>query len=110
MKNILALTSLLLLPAITPAQTPSPAPLTLPEVISRARSGQYGNIDELLVIRDGKTVAHEKFGLNYVELSRGKKTALGCGTDACADWTHGSEFNYFDPATHPYYKGRPVHT
>lgn len=98
----------LLLPLAAAAQQPSP--LTLPDVISRARSGQYGNIDELFVMRDGKTIAHEKFNLNYVEISRGKRIEIGCGTDACSGWTHGDEFNYFNPTTHPFYRGRPVHT
>lgn len=108
MRKQFALTALVLLTAPLSAQQQAPLPLT--EIVSRARAGSYGNIDELLVIKDGQQLVHEKFNLNYVELSRGKRTALGCGTDACADWAHGDEFNYFSPNTHPFYKGRAVHT
>jgi len=107
MKLVLAL---LLIAAPVVAQQ-STAPLSLADVVARARSGQYGNVDELLVIRDRKTVLHEKFNLDYTEISRGKKTPIGCGIDACADSAAARDaFNYLHPSTHPYYKGRPVHT
>jgi CubicO group peptidase (beta-lactamase class C family) len=112
MKTSLVSLALPLLSASAFAQTPQPqqAPLTLTEIVVRTRQGTYGNVDELLVIRDGKQVLHEKFARDYKEISRGKRTALGCGTDTCEGWTHGEEFNYFHPATHPYYRGKPVHT
>ena len=104
------MTNLLLGLMLAVAQQTAPQALTLSEVVEKARAGGYGNVDEILVIREGKQLLHEKFNRNYVELSRGKRTALGCGTDACEGWTHGEEFNYFAPGTHPYYKGRAVHT
>ena len=76
----------------------------------RIVQGDFGNTDHLVVIQDGKLVLDERFERDYVEISRGKRTALGCGTDACGDGAPATPFNYLDPNTHPYWRGRDVHT
>lgn len=74
-----------------------------------ARSGVYGNIDHLLVIRKGTTVVNSGYARDYREISRGKRGPIGCG-EGCTDsaWMH--EFNYWHPDFHPYYRGRDIHT
>lgn len=74
-------------------------------------TGRYGHIDHMLVVKNGFLVINESFSINYVEISRGKRTPLGCGTDACETEAEASDpFNYIHPSTHPYYKGRDVHS
>jgi hypothetical protein len=84
------------------------APLTA--LADTIRLGKYGNVDRLVVVRNGKLVLSERFPRDYNEISRGKKMALGCGVDACADSSELHEFNYLHPTFHPFYKGRQVHT
>ena len=79
-------------------------------LVDSIRKGTYGNVDRLVVIKNGKLVLSERFPRDYNEISRGKKTAIGCGIDACKDSTELHEFNYLHPTWHPFYKGRPVHT
>ena len=71
--------------------------------------GTYGHVDRLLVIRRGRAVFDQRYSRDYAAISRGRRTAIGCG-DGCADqsWMH--EFNYLHPTFHPYYRGRDVHT
>ena len=76
---------------------------------TRIQTGEFGNVDALLV-RRGKTVLIDRtYGLDYGAISRGQRTPIGCG-EGCADaaWMH--EFNYLHPRWHPYYEGRGVHT
>jgi hypothetical protein len=79
-------------------------------LVDSIRIGKYGNVDKLVVVRNGKLVLSERFARDYNEISRGKRTAIGCGVDACTDSTELHEFNYLHPTWHPFYKGRPVHT
>jgi CubicO group peptidase (beta-lactamase class C family) len=72
-------------------------------------SGVYGNIDRMLVIRNGYAVVNKRYSRNYREISRGRTGPLGCG-EGCADQTKMHEFNYYHPDWHPYYQGRDVHT
>lgn len=95
-------------PATSAAQALDRRPLD--SLVARARGGAYGNTDHLLVIRNGEQVLDEHFALDYRELSRGKKGALGCGTDACASTTEVHQFNYLHPGFHPYYRGSTLHT
>lgn len=82
----------------------------LDSLVARARRGVYGNTDQLVVIRNGQSVLNERFALDYRALSRGKKSPIGCGTDACDGRTSTNEYNYLDPETHPYYRGSSLHT
>ena len=88
-------------------QAQSPGPLDA--IAKDAEAGIYGNVDALLVIKDGRTVIDRAFTRDYKAISRGRVSDIGCG-EGCADaaWMH--EFNYLHPDFHPYYKGRGVHT
>src|SRR5262245_30349590 len=96
-------------PRSTPeAQGLASAPLTA--LITRIRSGEFGNIDRLVVVRNGALVLSERFANDYQAISRGKKTPIGCGIDACTESEEKDPFNYLHPNWHPFYQGRPVHT
>ena len=85
------------------------APLN--QLAERARSGAFGNVDRLVVVRNGYLVLNERFPRDYREISRGKATPIGCGIDACTDSAKQMhQFNYLHPNWHPYYQGRDVHT
>jgi hypothetical protein len=72
-------------------------------------SGTYGNIDRLLVIRNGYLVVDQRYTRDYRAISRGRTGPLGCG-EGCADPAAMNEFNYYHPNWHPYYQGRDIHT
>lgn len=74
-----------------------------------ARSGAYGNLDRLVVIRNGYMVVNHRYARDYRALSRGASGPLGCG-DGCADPAKMHDYNYFHPNWHPYYQGRDDHT
>jgi CubicO group peptidase (beta-lactamase class C family) len=57
----------------------------------------YGNVDRLVIIRNGYLVRTERYNRDYKTIS--------AGTD-----TTSHQFNYQHPYWHPYYKGRDVHT
>src|SRR5512147_3091360 len=59
------------------------APLTA--LVDSIKSGRHGNVDRLVVVKNGKLVLSERFTRDYHEISRGKKSAIGCGVDACTD-------------------------
>jgi hypothetical protein len=84
------------------------APLTA--LVDSIKKGKYGNVDRFVVVRNGKLVLSERFPRDYNAISRGKRTAIGCGVDACTDSSEMHEFNYLHPTWHPFYKGRPLHT
>ena len=72
-------------------------------------SGVYGNIDRMLVIRNGHAVVNKRYARDYREITRGHTGPLGCG-EGCTDQSRMHEFNYYHPNWHPYYQGRDVHT
>jgi CubicO group peptidase (beta-lactamase class C family) len=74
-----------------------------------ARSGVYGNLDRLLVIRHGYLVVNHDYARDYRTISRGASGPLGCG-EGCTDATKMHQFNYLHPNWHPYYQGRDVHS
>jgi CubicO group peptidase (beta-lactamase class C family) len=73
-------------------------------------AGTYGNIDRLVVIRNGYLMVSERYSNDYGEISKGHEGTLGCGIDMCADTAASHEYNYYHPSTHPYYQGRDVHS
>jgi CubicO group peptidase (beta-lactamase class C family) len=93
--------------AQTPASTTAADPLLA--LAEHARSGSHGNVDRLYVMRDGKVLVDERYERDYRAISKGKKTAIGCGWE-CPDsaWMH--EFNYLHPRWHPWYEGGNLHT
>jgi CubicO group peptidase (beta-lactamase class C family) len=90
-------------------QTTSPAMTPLDTIDRDIRSGVYGNVDRLYVVRKGEVIADRSYPRDYRAISHGRVGPLGCG-DGCADETWMHEFNYFHPDWHPYYKGRDIHT
>jgi CubicO group peptidase (beta-lactamase class C family) len=87
-------------------QTPAPALDALDRDI---RTGAFGNIDHMLVMRGDTVLANHQYARDYAAISRGRTSPIGCG-DGCTDpaWRHA--FNYFHPRTHPYFEGRPAHS
>jgi CubicO group peptidase (beta-lactamase class C family) len=63
-----------------------------------------------VVVRNGRLVRDDRFNVDYRAVSRGKKSAIGCGIDACTSPADSNDFNYLHPAFHPWYQGRQVHT
>src|SRR5688572_19181211 len=86
----------------------TPAPLAA--LVERGKTGGFGNLDRLVVVRNGKLLLSERFARDYREISRGKKTAIGCGIDMCTDSLARDPFNYLHPDWHPWYQGRQLHT
>ena len=60
-------------------------------------ANRYGNVDRLVIIRNGYLVRSERYPRDY--------RAISAGTD-----TASHQFNYQHPDWHPYHKGRDVHT
>ncbi len=75
------------------------------------REGRFGYIDRMVVVRNGRLIVNERYENDYSEISRGYRSALGCGEDTCASDEEASDpYNYLNPGTHPFYRGREVHT
>lgn len=74
------------------------------------RAGTYGNIDRLVIVRNGYLIANHRYDTDYQEISRGQAGPIGCGVDACNDASQLHEFNYLHPDFHPWYQGRDVHS
>ncbi|MCL7971776.1 MAG: beta-lactamase family protein [marine benthic group bacterium] len=85
-----------------------PAPLT--ELSAEVLAGDFGYIDRMLVVADGRLVFDERFENDYAEISRGRSGPIGCGVDACEAPGDVHDFNYLHPDRHPFYRGREVHT
>ena len=90
-------------------QTAPPSVSALDAIDQDISAGVYGNVDRLYVMRKGEVIADHNYPRDYRAISRGRVGPIGCG-DGCADanWKH--EFNYFHPDSHPFYKGRDIHT
>ena len=84
-------------------------PTSWPELARDIEQGIYGNVDRVLVVRNGQAVIDQRYARDYRAISRGRTGPLGCG-DGCTDPAAMHEFNYFHPNWHPYYQGRDVHT
>ena len=60
-------------------------------------ANRFGNVDRLVIIRNGYLIRNERYPRDY--------KAISAGTD-----TTSHQFNYQHPYWHPYYHGRDVHT
>jgi hypothetical protein len=80
------------------------------QLVTRIKSGALGNVDRLVIIRNGKLLVDERFPVDYREVSRGKQSNIGCGIDACRDSSALHQFNYLHPDFHPWWKGRDIHS
>ena len=73
-------------------------------------NGVYGNVDQLLLIKNGNLVLNQSFTNDYEQISKGKIGILGCGFNTCQDSTIYGDYNYYHPNWHPYYQNKKVHT
>lgn len=96
-------------PTSTPGdQGLDPAPLrALRDAVA---AGRYGLVDRMVVVRNGFLVVDERWERDYVEASRGRRSPLGCGIDACRGPEEVHDYNYLHPDIHPWYRGRDVHS
>jgi hypothetical protein len=79
-------------------------------ITARARAGDFGNVDRIVVVHNGHLVVDETIERDYREISRGRTGALGCGVDACTDDSQLHAYNYLHPDFHPRWQGGDVHT
>jgi CubicO group peptidase (beta-lactamase class C family) len=86
------------------------APSPLHQLDSAITSGRYGHVDRLVVVRNGQLVLNRRYAQDYRTISRGRRTALGCGEGACESGADVHPYNYLHPDWHPYAQGRDVHT
>ena len=80
------------------------------DLLNEIENGVYGNVDQLLLIKNGKLVFDQSFENDYEKISKGKSGALGCGFATCNDSTIFGDYNYYHPKWHPYYENQQVHT
>ncbi|MBN3581368.1 serine hydrolase [Algoriphagus aestuarii] len=80
------------------------------DLLSEIENGVYGNVDQLLLIKNGKLVFDQSFTNDYEKISEGKSGALGCGFATCEDSTVFGDYNYYHPNWHPYYQNQKIHT
>ena len=87
------------------AQGLDPEPLEALE--QRARAGDYGYVDRLLVIRNGHVVLDAEYEHDYAALmkdrARDASQALTCGGKP-------GVYNYYDSEQHPFYQGSALHS
>ncbi|MCW5518169.1 serine hydrolase domain-containing protein [Muriicola sp. Z0-33] len=79
-------------------------------LLNEIGNGAYGNVDQLLLIKNGKLVFNQSFTNDYEKISKGKSGILGCGFNTCQDSTIYGDYNYYHPNWHPYYQNKKVHT
>lgn len=80
------------------------------QLLSQISDGKFGNVDRILLIKNGKIILDSLFTNDYKSISKGKNSPVGCGYNTCEDSTAFGEFNYYHPYWHPYYKSREIHT
>ncbi len=73
-------------------------------------SGLYGNVNRVVIVKDGFLVVSNRYDRDYQSISAGLQGALGCGFQACKAGEENAAYNYYSPNTHPFYQGRDVHT
>lgn len=77
---------------------------------SLVRAGRFGNVDRILVVRNGRVVIDQAYPRDYARVAAGRRSHIGCGPGACEGFRSAPEFNYFDPETHPYHRGSDLHS
>lgn len=79
-------------------------------LMARTRAGDFGNVNHIVVVRNGALVIDERIERDYREVSRGRAGELSCGVDACTDEAQVHAYNYLHPEFHPWWRGGSVHT
>ena len=69
-------------PATLESQQLDPAPFTALD--GEIRTGAFGHMDRVLVIRHGRAVFNQRYTRDYRAISRGSVSAIGCG-EGCTD-------------------------
>ncbi|HEY5565175.1 MAG TPA: hypothetical protein VIL33_06265, partial [Rhodothermia bacterium] len=72
-------------------------PSVLDALHKRIRRGEFGYVDQLVVIRNGHLVFDETYQNDYVAANADRDPAP-------------HQYNYFNPNWHPYYHGTDLHT
>jgi hypothetical protein len=85
-------------------------PVPFLEFHSEIEADRYGNVDRFVVVCDGYLVVDRRYEHDYRAITRGRESYIGYGEGAEPDAGILPDFNYFDPATHPFYGDRDVHT
>ena len=85
-------------------------PQPLEQMLNRIKANEFGNVDRLVVVRNGKLVLDERFPRDYRVISTGKSSPIGCGIDACKDSARAHHYNYLHPDYHPWWMGTEQHT
>ena len=80
------------------------------ELDAGIRSGRYGHVDRLVIVKQGYLVVDESYDHDYRAISEGHVGPLGCGWESCARADELNDFNYLHPDYHPWYRGRRVHS
>jgi CubicO group peptidase (beta-lactamase class C family) len=78
--------------------------------VAQVHVGTYGNVNHLVVLRDDAVLVDERFPRDYSAISRGRRTPIGCGIDACPDSAALHAYNYLHPRFHPWWQGSDLHT
>ncbi|HNP35538.1 MAG TPA: serine hydrolase [Woeseiaceae bacterium] len=84
---------------------------SLAKLDANFRSGDYGNIDEFLLIKDRKIYAHFRYRNDYwrqfeTTLQNDRKLT----NQTTYDYSDSFPYNYAHPEWHPYYMGSELHT
>ena len=83
---------------------------SMDSILIGIENGIYGNVDQLLLIKNGKLILNQSFANDYEQISKGKSGILGCGFATCTDSTSFGDYNYYHPKWHPYYQNQKVHS
>ncbi|NNF03817.1 MAG: serine hydrolase [Rhodothermales bacterium] len=74
-------------------------------------AGSFGFVDRLVVVKNGRLIVDEYWEHDYRQISRHRRSPLGCGWESCPDDEASADaYNYLHPNTHPYYHGSDVHS
>ena len=114
-RRLAALPLLIALAAPPTGAQPTAAPprfdrAPVERLAAQIRAGAYGNVDHIVVVRDDSVLVDERFPRDYAAISRGKRSGIGCGVDACPDSAAVHAFNYLHPRYHPWWQGGGAHT
>lgn len=72
-------------------------PSMLDALHKRIKRGEFGYVDQMLIVRNGHIVFNEKYTHDYVGANAGKDQ-------------ESSQYNYYSSNWHPYYHGSELHT
>ncbi|MDH4045401.1 MAG: beta-lactamase family protein [Gemmatimonadota bacterium] len=85
-------------------------PVSLEALHDAITAGAYGYVDRLVVVKNGYLVFSGRYPQDYRAVSRGHRSAIGCGWESCTDANELHEYNYLHPDFHPWFQGRELHT